>query len=149
MSVSSSIKDTLIEKINALSSTQTVYGYHRNNPTGFPAVTVVANNMDGEFTSTAENRRSYSYEMLVMYPVGKDIPEIDNLPINEKAENVISETVEDIIDALDDDFSLTGNANALFSQAADASWGFVDYEGGIAKACRITVVVESDYNVTT
>lgn len=148
MSVSTSIKDTLIGKINALDSVQSVYGYERNNFEGFPAVTVTASDLDGEFTSTTENSRNYAYKITILYSIGQALPAVTNLPINEQAENVISTVVDDIINDIDSDYELPDNTDVLFVNAADATWGFVDYEGGVAKACQITYIIRTDYNVT-
>ncbi len=151
MSVATSIKETLINRINALSTTQSVYGYARNNPEGWPAVLVLPADLEGEFTSNTENARNYAYHIFVMYPVGKELPldEAGALPRNEVAEKEIATVLDDIIDDIDKNFELPGNASVLFANAGNATWGFVEYEGGVAKACNITYVIRTDFNVNS
>lgn len=149
MSVSSSIKKTLKKRIEGLDNVQKVYGYKAVDIDGWPAVMVVAANMDGEFTSTTENRRRYAFLIAVLQDIGQQIPnlEYDEMDKNEQAEEIIGTVVDDIINDFDNNFQLSGNADALFMGAANAEWGFINHSGGIAKACTIGVTIVSDYNV--
>lgn len=152
MSVSSNIKKTLKARIQALDTVQVVYGYRETNIKGWPAVIIIANDMDGEFTSNTENRRKYEYQVLVMYDLGQKVAglqDYDSLPKNEQAEEFISDVVDQIIDDIDTNFELTGNTDVLYCEAADARWGFVEHSGGIAKACNIVIRVVSDFNVNS
>lgn len=141
--VATQIKDMLIAKIESLSTVQKVYPDEKINPTGWPAVFVKAADMEGEFSSTAENSRLYAYNVLVLFPIGQDfVPESERARLD-YAERVVSEVVDDIINVVDTDFELDGSP-VLFTNAADSTWGEYEYEGGVAKANQITLRVYTE-----
>lgn len=146
MSVSITIKDQIIDKIEALSSVQAVYPSEKINPTGFPAVFVTTTDMEGEFSSNVENSRVYAYRVVVAFPMAQDF-----VPDSEKerldyAERVVSEVIDEIINAVDTDYEL--DSPVLFVNAADCEWGFIEYEGGEAKAGQITLRVYTEKNIS-
>lgn len=149
-SAMSEIKNQIIAKIDALPSVQKVYPAEQPNPTGWPAVFVSAMDVEGEFSSNAENSRVYSYDVLVLFPEGQDfVPpaEYERLDYSEK---VVGEVVDEIINAVDTDFelsSLPNDTTVLFVNAADCLWGRYEYEGGIAKAAQVTLRVYTEVTV--
>lgn len=143
MSVSIDIKNQIKRKIETCPSVQKVYGYEEVNPSGFPCVFVKATGMDGEFASNAENRRLYSYRILILFPLGQDIETPKQLNRLEYAENVVGTVVDEIINAMDTDIELEGSP-VLFDNAADATWGTFPYEGGVAKAAELTLTVYTE-----
>lgn len=148
-SVINTVKKNLKLRIEALSSVQVVYGYEKINPDGWPAVWVLPANLDGEFTSTAENRRAYGFDVTVLFPIGQDAPQTEIGEREEYAQERVAETMEEIINDMDENFELPGDNNVLWISASDAEWGTVDYEGGKAKAVQITLVVNIDHQVTS
>lgn len=148
MSAITDIKKNLKNRIVALDSVQVVYGYEKEQPDGWPAVYILPANMDGEFTNTAENRRTYGFDITVLFPIGQDFPD-DGESREEYAQDRVAQVMEDIINDADEDYELTGDNNVLYTEAADAEWGIFDYEGGIAKAVKITLLVVVDHNVTS
>lgn len=146
MSVWSDIRSLLITRITSLGSAQAVYGYEEDHPSGWPTVFVTPANVEGSFVTTAENRRIYSYYVTVLFPTGQNVPKDSSLQKVEYAEKVISDVLEDIIDDIDENFTLDG-VTILFVEAADAEWGFMPMEAGQAKACRITLRVHTDFEV--
>lgn len=146
MSASDSIKHEIITKISALSSVHVCYGTEKLNPKGFPAVFVTLQGIDGEFSSTAENRRIYSYRAFAMYPIGPSIDTATEEALA-KAERVLAQVLEDIINTIDSDFELNDNSQVLFTEAADSDFGYIEYEGGWAKSAQITLRVQNDYLV--
>lgn len=155
MSISTDIKNLIITTINGLSSTQSVYGYRELNPSGWPAVWVTTSDMQGAFATTAENRRVYAYEVVTLWPLGEDF-EKDGTPREEYAENTLATVVDQMINIVDDRAFLatintfgSGDTVGLFVEAADASWGEVDFQKGKAKAVRVTLLVHTDYNTAT
>lgn len=148
MSVSTTIKNQLKTIIEACPSVQVVYGHEEINPTGFPAVFVKAGDMDGDFSSTAENKRFYSYKVLVLYGIGQDAAVPDGINRLEHAEQVVATVIDEIINAVDNDFELDGTP-VLYVEAADVAWGEYTYEGGVAKAAIITLRVCTEHNVFT
>jgi hypothetical protein len=42
-----------------------------------------------------------------------------------------------------------GDSTVLFVEASDAQWGTVDMQKGKAKGVQVTLLIHTDYNVTT
>ncbi len=143
MAVSIEIKDQIIEKIEALESVQKVYPAQNLNPEGFPAVFVTSTNMEGEFSSNAENSRVYAYAVTVLFPEGKDLVPASERDRLDYAERVVSEVIDEIINAVDTDYELSSSP-VLFVNAADCEWGSYQTEGGVAKAANITLRVYTE-----
>ena len=144
------IKKQIISKIENLTDVQIVYPVETLNPSGWPAVFVKISDMDGEFSSTAENARVYSYSVLVLFPLGQDfVPEAEKDRLD-YAESLVGTVVDEIVNAIDTDFeldSLPNDTTVLFVKAADCLWGEYDYEGGKAKAAQITLNVYTEVTV--
>jgi hypothetical protein len=147
MAASTDIKHQIMDKIEALSSVQTVYGYERVNPTGWPAVMVKASDLEGEFSSNTENSRVYSYSVMIIFPIGDDFEVPKNKERLEYAEEVVATVVDDIINAIDTDYELE-DSPVLFVNAADGIWGEYEYEGGVAKAFQMTLKVYTEKNIS-
>jgi hypothetical protein len=144
--VSIQIKDQLIAKIAPLSSVQVVYPALKLNPSGFPAVFITANTEEGEFSSNAENSRVYTYNCMVLFPLGQDfVPEAERERLD-YAERTIAQVIDDIINAIDSDFELDGNP-VLFVNAADVEWGYTDFEGGAARAANVILKVYTEVTI--
>jgi len=143
MSASIDIKDQIISRIESLDSVQKVYPAENINPDGFPAVFVVSTNMEGEFSSNIENSRVYAYSITILFPEGKDfVPETERDRLD-YAERVISQVIDEIINAVDTDYELD-SFPVLFVNAADCEWGTYQTEGGVAKAANITLRVYTE-----
>lgn len=142
MAVSIQIKDMIIDKIEALSSVQVVYPGLKLNPSGWPAVFVTTNTEEGEFSSNAENSRVYTYNCSVMFPLGQDFVPEDQRERLDYAERTIAQVIDDIINAVDTDFEL--DTPVLYVNAADVEWGYVDYEGGVARAANVILKVYTE-----
>ena len=146
MSVSNTIKQQLKDKVEACSSVQVVYGSMKNNPSGWPAVFVTPADVEGEFSSNAENSRIYSFNLACAFPIGEDYPAPDNEDRLEYAEETIATVIDEIINAVDTDFELDGSP-VLYVNAADLYWDYYDYEGGEARAANITLRVYTEITV--
>ena len=148
MSVQTTIKNQLKAKVQACPSVQSVYGHEEINPEGYPAVFIKATDLQGEFTSTAENRRFYAFSVLVLYGLGSDSAVPSGINRTEYAEQVVATVIDEIINSVDNDFELDGSP-VLFVDAADVVWGEYQAEGGLAKAGMITLKVCTEHNVFT
>lgn len=147
MSVSISLKDQIINKIEALSSVQRVYPVVKLNPSGYPAVFVTTNTEEGEFSSTAENSRVYTYNATAVFPLGQDfVPSAESERLD-YAEQVVATVIDQIINSIDMDFeleSLPTGVTVMFTHAADVEWGYVDIEGGVARAANVILRVHTE-----
>lgn len=145
--VSIQIKDQVIAKIEPLSSVQVVYPAVNLNPAGWPCVYVTAQREEGEFSSNAENSRVYEYNCSVLMQIGQDFVPDTQRERMDYAEATIAEVLDDIINAVDTDYELEGSP-VLFVHAADIEWGYVDYEGGVARAANVILRVYTEKVVT-
>lgn len=147
MSVSTTLKNQLMDFIQACPSVQKVYGHEETNPEGWPSVYVVPTSLEGEFVSNVENSRVYAFRVTAVFPISQDMP---GLPAGtnrlEFAEQTIATVVDEIINAVDTDFELEGSP-VLYVDAADAEWGEASIEIGIVKAVQITLKVYTEYRV--
>jgi hypothetical protein len=147
-SVSTRIKTQLKKKVSALDAVQQVYGYEEVNPTGWPAVFITPSDLDGEFSSNAENSRVYAFQLLALFPTGQDFVQGSEAERLEYAEAVVASVIDEIVNTMDTDFELpNSDPTVLFMNAADSSWGTYAYEGGVAKAAQITLRVYTELTV--
>jgi hypothetical protein len=146
MSASVTIKNQIKTKVSGCASVQQVYGYEETNPIGWPCVMITPSDMQGEFSSTAENSRVYNYRLLIMFPTGQDMEVPKNMNRIEYAENVVATVIDEIINAIDDDFELD-NSPVLFVNAADVTWSYINVESGEVRAAEITLKVYTEVTV--
>lgn len=149
-SAMSEIKKQIISKIDALQSVQKVYPAEVPNPKGWPCVFVTATDLEGEFSSNAENSRVYAYSVVVLFSEGQNFVADTEYERLDYTERVVGEVIDEIINAVDTDFeldSLPNDTTVLFVNAADCIWGRYQYEGGIAKAAQITLRVYTEVTV--
>lgn len=144
--VSIEIKDQIIAKIAPLATVQKVYPALKLNPAGWPCVFVTTNTEEGEFSSNAENSRVYTYNCSVLFPMGQDFVPSTERERLDYAERTIAQVIDDIINAVDEDFELEGSP-VLFVNAADVEWGYIDYEGGVARAANVILRVYTELTV--
>lgn len=147
MSVSITIKEQIISKIDALDSVQKVYPAEKTQPAGWPAVFVTTADLEGEFASNVENSRVYAYDITVMFPEGQDMNQQTEYERLDYSERVVAGVVDDIINSVDTDYELDGSP-VLYVNAADCVWGKYEYEGGVAKAAQITLRVYTEKNIS-
>lgn len=148
MSVSTDIKNHIKSNIQACPSVQQVYGHEEINPTGFPAVMVTAADMQGEFSSNAQNSRVYSFRISIFFPVGQDYPVQTDMNRYEYAEQVIATVIDEMINVFDTDFMLTGSdATVLFVNATDAEWGYTSLENGESRSAQLTLSVYTEKTI--
>lgn len=146
MSVATSLKKEIINRVSALPTVQKVYGYEKLNPEGFPAVFVILSAIENSFSSNAENRRIYVFNLMTIFPLGQSL-ETNPSDQNDQAESALSEVVDQIQNAIDDDYTLGGYDLALFVEAVSTEFGYVEYEGGWARTANLLVRVETDYTI--
>ena len=143
MSAIKNIKKEIIRNISAIDSINKVYGFEKINPDGFPAVFVTFNGMDNEFFTDAENKRVYTYRVLLLVPISAD----GNTEALDEAEEVIQDVTGDILNTMDSDITLDDATEVVFMEAAVGEPGYVEYEGGQARSSEILLRVHSVYLV--
>lgn len=143
------IKEQIKDKIDALTDVEKVYSYMKLPLTGWPTVFVLYGNMEGEFSSNSHNSRTYGYRIVILYQVGQDFQSANDDRM-QNAEEAIGQVVEKILNAIETDYTLDDfNAEVLFVQALDCTYGETEYEGGYAKSAEFTVNVYTEHDVTS
>lgn len=146
MTAAGLIKQQIKHYIQTCPSVQQVYGYEEVNPTGWPCVMLTPADMTGEFSSTSENSRVYSYKALILFTLGQDMETPKTLNRLEYAENVIMGVIDEIINAIDYNIVLESTP-VLFVNAADVSWGYISGEFGEARSAEIIINVYTEVTV--
>jgi len=144
MSAIKNIKKGIVTNISAISSINKVYDYEKINPTGFPCAFITFLGTDNAFYSTAENKRIYSYRILLLAQIGQDLSNTNQV---ELAEQTIEDCLGDVLDTMDSDITLDNNTQVIFVEAAIGTPGYVEYEGGMARSGEIIIKVHSLYLV--
>lgn len=148
-SLNRTIKEKLKDRISALPSVAKCYTFERIPLEEYPAVFIKYGAMDGEFASTSENRRTYSYTIRVIVPIGKDLNGVQDDRL-QWADEAVAQVVEEIINSLDNDFELDQyNADVLYMRALDVLYTDFSYEGGFASGAVLTLEVVTDYTVSS
>lgn len=152
MSVISDVRTVLINRIGALLSVHKVYGYENPKPDGYPAVFITASAMEGEFVSNVENRRTFTFDVTVIYPTGQNLPKDGSLNPVQEAEDVLYTVFDEITSDIDQNafsasFATIGDTDSTyqFAEASDAEWGFFETEGGMARALKIPLKIVVDF----
>lgn len=141
------IQQNLIGRINGLGLVQAIYDYRELNPQGWPCVWVLNTDLDGRFVDTANNRRVYAYDVIVGMFSGQDYEgNTTGMPREKYIARTIADTVDAIINDLDDNFTLDGTT-VLFVDAADYRVGEITIPQGEVHATQVTLLVSTDYNV--
>lgn len=119
MSTFSTIQSKIIAIVAADSDLDTavVFGYEPNveQINQDPFATVIASGNDASYASTSENKRSFNFSIRIFVE--------RNSRGNSEAETLLTAMVDRIIQALDEDYTLTGSA--LTTRAANGPWGYV------------------------
>lgn len=146
MSASIQIKNQIKNKVLGCPSVQQVYGYEEVNPSGWPCVMITPQNVQGNFSSNTENSRVYPFRVLILFTLGQDMETPKTLNRLEYAENVVATVIDEIINAIDDNFELE-KTPVLFVNAADVQWGYYPIEGGEARGAEITLNVYTEVTI--
>lgn len=156
MSVISELRTVLVNRIGALSSVQKVYPFEHPAPEGWPAVFISSSRLDSQFVTNVENRRVFTFNIIVVFPTGQNIPKNESQDPVAYAEDRIYEVFDQIGDDLDQNafnsnFATIGDSDStyLFADAVNAEWGFYDYEGGKARALSIPLQIQVDFRART
>lgn len=148
MSISTTLKNQVMDYIQACDSVKVTYGHQELNPSGWPAVFVEATGMDGEFVDTANNKRIYAFRVTILFPISQEMP---GLPAGtnrlEYAEQTIATVLDEIINTLDTNFVGEGSPVLYFEAASNIQWGEAEIESGMVKAVEATLRIYTEFRV--
>jgi len=123
--------DNLIAKIKSIlvanEEIQEVYDYEEVKFEGQPSAVVVPSDNSGDFTSNADNERTYGIKVYLFVARG------ENYYTDKKCEQVMRSLVDTVIDDFDKNWQLTGltlntGYSMLFMESAPSAWGYADRE---------------------
>lgn len=138
------IRDAIKTKLEGLSSIDEVNMYERTGFEGYPAVNVTIQGNDSTAESTASNLRQYIATVRVFIDLeGNPLVETFNNS-KEQTETIMSDCVDDILDAFDTDTTLGGIVE--MTAAAPSKWGYVEVEEGWARTADITLRIAKIIN---
>lgn len=138
---------TLLTKIKAKVAAQTnyfaqgsVFDYEPDVGlvTQDPWATVIPSGNENDFASTMENKRSYGFLIRVFVE--------RNTRGNDNAETLLRTIIDVLLDAFDQDYTLTGTA--LMVSASPSKWGYVQREKEY-RVAEILIQAKTWFDVTT
>lgn len=110
------ISSKIAQKLGETGSIKAVYEYESGNPDGkYPLATVTPRDFEGEYASTAHNKRSYYFNINIYQE------RTETGFGAEKAERVVREAVDEIVTAFDMDTTLSGSVTYCRPVGADFS----------------------------
>lgn len=116
--ISSYLKTTLIPQATGIRSTN-IYDHELTDLAGFPAATITAQELGGKILDNSRNERRYRFTVRVF---------IDRKRVvgSSSAERLLRTIADELIDKLDADPTMGGNA--IDSTPFEAKFGYVDRE---------------------
>lgn len=118
---------------------QDIADYEKVGFKGFPAVTVTCSGNENVFWSSAENERTFLFDIRVYVQI-ENKPILETLADNQKklAEEIMERTVDQIINAFDttESFTLDDSADNGV-EAVPSTWGYAQLPSGW---CRFALI---------
>lgn len=128
--ISNYLKNTVIPSCLTIRSAN-IFDYEVADLAGFPAATITAQEMVAKILDNSRNERIYHFTIRVF---------IDRTKTNfgaSKAETILRTVADDLINKIDQDATLGGNA--IDVKPFDAKFGYVDRENQNIRVAEITL----------
>lgn len=140
-----SVKAKIVAKLEALSvNSETVFSgkvlqrdAKLDSITFDPFVVAVASANESAYASTSENRRIYAFDLKVYME--------RNNRGEQQAEDDLTEIIDALLDAFDQDYTLTGEC--LMVNALPSSWGYAESTKEY-RVALITIRCKVDFDIT-
>jgi len=145
------LSDKLKSKLEGISKIQQVYEYPTIKFDGFPAATLTPSENAADFETSNENERNYAFIVRLF----QDMPtgNISGEKPDDYAFRVLRQTVDDVLDAFDQDPTLSGISmlsgyTLLYLSAAPSSWAAItDVEPNIILA-EIIITAKVSFDIS-
>lgn len=125
------ISAKILQKLNDTQSIKVAYEYESANPDGkYPLATVTPASFEGEFASSAHNRRAYLFNVRIYQE------RTENAFGAAKAERVMREVVDEVITAFDSDTTLSGTT--IYCRPVAGNFDYIEREHD-ARSAEITL----------
>lgn len=105
---------------------------------GYPCALLIKSDSASDYETTIENRRTYVYHVYILQ-------EVESTGI-EEADQILAETADLVMNALDADYTLSGTA--IMVRAVPSIWNNMQIGSGQAQFARLTVEVDILYEIT-
>jgi hypothetical protein len=126
-------------KLLAIPQLQTVFGSHRENPSGFPCASVEPSQNENIFITNTDNLTTYIFDIIV-YQEYKTIPKDDAILI-------LCLAADAVIEAFDTDETLGGLCHKV--RAMPGQWGFYNGNNSNIAYVKLTLACEIERTVKT
>ena len=120
MGVYTNIKSKIKEKLEGIGGIKIVHSYEKLDLGGFPAVVILGFTINDILEDTKTNLREYTFKVRVFQELVTTNPE--------KAEEIIDNLIDTLMDAFGQDFTLGGACEGCWVRS---SLGWVDREVGM------------------
>lgn len=137
MSSFSTIKQKIVDIVDANALISEVQNYDKPAFETTPAATVVPSGNEAEYATTAHNNRMYAFTVTIYVPA-------DAQGISD-AEATLVEIIDSLIDDFDQNFTLTGTV--LKMTAAPSAWGY-DQREQLYRFATINLKCMTRFDVT-
>lgn len=127
----STIRTAIIDKINDdLTKIQVAYRSPRSTFSGFPAAVVEPSDNEADYSSTADDKRTYAFKIRVYYPI-KDESDYDT------AETALEEALDEMLDA----FSARGALGTAceWVKPVPSVWQYEERSEGVYRMAELTL----------
>ncbi len=138
----STLRDKIVEILEAVDEVQDVFPYEAEQFEGDPACTVTPSSNEGDYNTTDENIRIYSFNIRAYVTRTKT-------RTKKEADEVLANLVDSIIDDFDKDYTFSGISMAtgytfINSFVLPSNWGYYGREAEYRYAellikCRVSV----------
>lgn len=139
------LKNKIVSVLEANTLLQEVWSYEVEKFEGDPVATVTPSGNEGDYNTTEENVRLYSFNIRLF--VNRTIR------TKKKADEVLTDLIDSIIDDFDKDYAMSGIVNPtgytfINSFVLPSKWGYAGREdefrvGELLLKCRVSVDLTS------
>lgn len=128
-------------KLNSLTGSgqvlSTNYDYHETTPSGFPAATFEASQLQNSMFTTNDNLRGYSFD-IVIYQEFSTIT-------RQEAKDILYQTADALVQAFDEDVTLGGVCD--YTVPVQGNFGVYDAANGSMMYLMLTITAYSEVDV--
>lgn len=128
--ISNYLKNVLVPSITTI-RIQNIFDHELTDLAGFPAATITASDLAGEFLDNMRNQRGYRFMIRIF---------IERSKLNvgtQEAESTLRTVMDEFIQRFDADPTLGGNC--IYTRPGTARYGYVDREQNNIRVAEITL----------
>jgi len=116
--------------LSGISDIQDVHNFDKGKFDGYPAAVIFSTENTSDFETTTQNRREFVFTIRIHYPM-----KVAGDDSHKKADRILREVVDQVIDEFDKKFTLNGAVNFCF--ATPSVWGYQTREASALRVAEI------------